>query len=214
MNSLLALALYALSATKTMAADYVLGTRDVRAERQFDLTNRYPVQSVSDVFRDNILLTLAYMNGNVTKKSNINWDEIRKPQSYSLTIPAGGTFAFHENVLPEFKNKDIVTMGAHFNGEDGFRSDGYLTGDGVCHLASLMYWAALNAGLTAKAPVNHNFATIPEVPKEYGVSILYTPDGSRNSANQNLYITNTFDTPAVFEFTWDGTNLSLSIVTD
>jgi len=51
MNTLLAFAIYALTATKAMASNYVVGTSDVRAERQFGLNDRYPVSEVSDVFR-------------------------------------------------------------------------------------------------------------------------------------------------------------------
>lgn len=71
---------------------------------------------------------------------------------------------------------------------EGLISDGYLTGDCVCHLASLIYWAARDAGLTALAPTNHDFTTIPEVPKEYGVSIYFTP-GAReaNAQKKSLY---------------------------
>lgn len=206
MNTLLALAIYALTATKTVAADYVLGASSVRAERSFSLTNRYPVQMVSDVFRDNILLTLAYMDGRVQDKTKIDWPAIDKPQSYSFTLKPGEVFAFHEDVLPQFKGKVAKTMNAHFMWDEGFKSDGWLTGDGVCHLASLMYRAALDAGLETLAPTNHNFADIPEVPKEYGVSIF------AHNAQQNLYITNTFDKPVQFTFTYDGTALTVKVI--
>lgn len=216
MNTLLALAIYALTATMALpaqaGADYVLGTSSVRAERSFSLAQRYPDPWVSDIFRDNILLSLAYMNGQVSDKSTINWSEITKPKTYSLTLQPGEVFAFHENVLPQFKGKTIKTMNAHFNSDDRFKSDGWLIGDGVCHLASIMYWAALDAGLEALAPTNHDFATIPEVPREYGVSIFYTPDGTRNTTNQNLYITNTFDKPVQFDFTYDGVRLTVKVI--
>jgi hypothetical protein len=210
-NTLLALAIYALTASKSLGGNYVLGTSDVRAQRQFSLADRYPDPWVSDIFRDNILLTLAYMNGQVPDKSNIDWSEVTKPQTYSLTLQPGEVFAFHENVLPQYRGKVAKTMNAHFNWEDKFKSDGWLIGDGVCHLASLMYRAALDAGLDTLAPVNHDFADIPEVPKEFGVSILYTPDGTKNSANQNLYITNTFNKPVEFAFAYDGTGLTVKV---
>lgn len=206
MNTLLGLALYALTATKSVVSDYVLGSSDVRAERTFSMANRYPVPSVSDVFRDNILLTLAYMNGRVADKTKIDWSEVEKTQTYSFTLQPGEAFAFHESVLPEYQGKVSQTMRAHFNWADGFKSDGWLTGDGVCHLASLIYWAAKDAGLTALAPTNHNFAAIAEVPKEYGVSIF------SGSPQQNLYITNTFDTPVQFAFAYDGTSLSVKVI--
>jgi hypothetical protein len=217
MNALLALAIYAITATKTMASDplreasYVLGASAVRAERSFSLANRYPVQSVSDVFRDNILLTLSYMEGQVPDARNIDWSAIDKAQSYSFTLNPGEVFAFHEDVLPQFEGKVKKTMRAHFNWDDGFKSDGWLTGDGVCHLASLLYWAAKDAGLATLAPTNHDFANIPEVPREYGVSIYFNPAAPGSSALQNLYITNTFDKPVHFGFTYDGTNLTVKV---
>lgn len=212
MNTLLALAIYAITATKAVAGDYVLGHESVRAERTFSLANRYPVPEVSDVFRDNILLTLNYLDGRVADKRNIDWAAVGKPQSYSLKLQAGEVFAFHENVLPQFQGKVIQTMHAHFNWDDGFKSDGWLTGDGVCHLASLLYWAAKDAGLEALAPTRHDFANIPEVPAEYGVSIFYNPASAGSSAVQNLYITNTFDKPVEFVFVYDGTNLTVKVV--
>jgi vancomycin resistance protein YoaR len=109
-------------------------------------------------------------------------------------------------VLPQFTGKVTQTMNAHFMWDEGFKSDGWLTGDGVCHLASLIYRAAKDAGLETLAPTNHNFADIPEVPKEYGVSIF-----ARNP-QQNLYITNTFDKPVQFAFTYDGTNLTVKVI--
>jgi hypothetical protein len=190
MNTLLALAIYAITATKTMAGDYLLGTENVRSERSFSLADRYPETWVNDVFRYNILHALDLMNS----------------KSYSFSLNPGEVFAFHEDVLPQFEGRVAQTMRAHFNYADGFKSDGYLSGDGVCHLASLLYWAAKDAGLTALAPTNHDFANIPEVPKEYGVSIFaYDP-------MQNLYITNTFDRPVQFAFASDGTNLTVKVI--
>jgi len=203
MNTLLAFAIYALTATKTMAADYVLGASAVRAERSFSLADRYPVQSVSDIFRDNILLTLSLMDRRVPDKRNVDWTAVGKAQTYSFSLKPGEVFAFHEDVLPQFVGKVTTTMRAHFNWDDGFKSDGYLTGDGVCHLASMLYWVAKDAGLETLAPTNHDFANIPEVPKQYGVAIF------SGSPEQNLYITNTLDKPVTFTFTYNGTNLDV-----
>jgi len=49
------------------------------------------------------------------------------------------------------------------------------------------------------------------VPKEYGTSIRYMPDGSLNSQNQNLYIKNTFDFPVKFVFSVDREEVRLAI---
>lgn len=190
MNTLFAFAIYAITATKTMAGEYLLGTESVRSEHSFSLTDRYPDPWVNDIFRYNIVRTLSLMN----------------PKSYSFTLNPGEVFAFHEDVLPEFEGKVAQTTRAHFNYTDGFKSDGWLMGDGVCHLASLIFWAARDAGLEALAPTNHDFANIPEVPKEYGVSIFaYDP-------HQNLYITNTFDKPVQFAFAYDDTHLTVKVI--
>ena len=196
MNTLLAFAIYAITATRTVAGDYLLGIQSVRAERTFSLTNRYPDPWVNDIFRYNILHTLSLMN----------------PKSYSFTLNPGEVFAFHEDVLPQFEGKVTQTTKAHFNYADGFKSDGYLMGDGVCHLAALLYWAARDAGLGALAPTNHDFANIPEVPKEYGVSIYFLPGAHDANAKQNLYVTNTWDTPVQFVFAFDGTNLTVKVI--
>jgi hypothetical protein len=195
-NTLLALAIYAITATKAVAGDYLLGTESLRAERTFSLANRYPDPWVNNIFRYNILRTLSLMN----------------PQSYSFTLNPGEVFAFHEDVLTQFEGKVAQTMHAHFNYADGFKSDGWLMGDGVCHLASLIFWAAKDAGLDALAPTNHDFATIAEVPKEYGVSIFYSPGAHDSNARQNLYITNTWNKPANFVFAFDGTSLTVKVI--
>src|SRR5258706_9320248 len=191
-TQLFAIIMFALSAVALPAqagADFVQADQIVLAERSFSLANRYPVQSVSDVFRDNILLTLAYMDGKVPTRGQIDWATVEKPQTYSLTLQPGQVFAFHSDVLPEYQGKITKTTNAHFNWDDGFKSDGWLTGDGVCHLASFMYWVARDAGLTAVAPTRHDFANIPEVPKEYGVAIYQNPATKGSNEAQNLYIT-------------------------
>jgi hypothetical protein len=183
----------------------------VLASRSFSLENRYGNEYVNDVFKDNILLTLNYMNGTVKDKSEINWENVEKPFKYEFTLEPGKGFAFHDQVLPVYKDAIVKTTNAHFNYSDGFKSDGYLTGDGVCHLASLVHWAAKDAGLTSISLASHDFAKINEVPKEYGVSIKYMPGAFTNSANQNLYIINNFDESVTFGFDYDGTNLVVSV---
>ena len=83
---------------------------------------------------------------------------------------------------------------------------------GVCHLASLIHWAALDAGIESIAPSNHDFYPIPEIPKQYGVAIYNGPDAPVASAKQNLYIKNTLDSKVTFKFNFDGDNLKVSIV--
>ncbi|MCX6704029.1 MAG: VanW family protein [Candidatus Woesebacteria bacterium] len=195
------------------AKPQILGNPNVvLASHSFSLENRYGNSFVNKVFKDNILLTLAYLNGTVQSKTDISWEKVTSPFNYKFSLEPGQEFAFHDQILPEYKENIVKTTNAHFNFQDGFKSDGYLTGDGVCHLASLVYWAAKDAGLTAVAPTNHNFATIPEVPRQYGVSIYALPGAFETSARQNLYITNSLDEPVSFEFSYDGNSLTIDVV--
>ncbi len=181
------------------------------ATEQMSLEKRYDNKFVNDVFKDNILLNVAYLSEKVTKKEDINWEEIQKAFEYKFTLMPDKTFAFHEDVLEKYKNSLVRTTNAHFNFDDGFKSDGYVMGDGVCHLASLIYWVAKSAGLTAYAPTNHNFAVIPQIDKEFGVSIYKMPGQLNANAIQNLYVTNNKKNPVVFNFVYKNSQLKLSI---
>lgn len=188
------------------AKPQIQGTSSVvLATHSFSLEDRYNNTFVNDVFKDNILLTLAYMDGSVNDKASISWNKVESPFTYEFTLNPGEEFAFHNGTLPEYSKNVVKTTGLMFNSQEGFKYDGDLVGDGVCHLASLIYWAAKDAGLSAYAPSNHNFAKINDVPKEYGVAILSpSPLG-------NLYITDNLEKPVNFVFTYDGTNLSVSV---
>ncbi len=181
------------------------------SSRSFSLENRYNDSFVNQVFKDNILLTIKYLEGSITQKEDISWEEVEKPFTYELTLEPGETFAFHDTILPEYNGKVVKTTNAHFNYQDGFKTDGLLYGDGVCHLASLLYWAAKDAGLKTVYFANHNFAKINDVPREYGVSIKYMPGDVSGSARQNLYITNDFDKPVSIVFAYDGVDLAIKI---
>ncbi len=183
------------------------------ASHNMPLWDRYGNDYVNNVFKDNILLTLSYMDGAVKSKSDIDWAKIEAPTHYEFTLNPGEGFAFHDTILPEYKGKVIKTTSAHFNYTDGFKSDGYLTGDGVCHFASLIYWVAKDAELTAIAPTNHNFAIIPDVPKEFGVAIYARPD-LKEGAMQNLYITNNKAKPVKFVFDYSNDNLIVTVFGD
>lgn len=182
------------------------------ASHEISLENRYPVKSVSDIFKDNILLNLAYMDGKVKRKEDINWDEIKKPFISQFSLEPGKTFAFHEDILDEYKNTLVKTTQAHFNSSEGFKTDGYLFGDGVCHLASLMYWVARDAQLATYAPTNHDFLDIPEIDKQYGVSIYSNPFSKGSYQMQNLYVTNNKQKPITFKFEYNGEKLKASVI--
>lgn len=178
--------------------------------REFSLEKRYPDKWVSDIFKDNILLNLAYLRGTV-RGSNIDWDEVKKPFQYEFKLNKDEVFAFHDDVLPQFKGKVVKTTDAHFNSYEGFKYDGWLVGDGVCHLASIIYWAAKDAGLEALAPTNHDFMPIPEIPREFGVSIYNYPGKGYTNEVQNLYIKNNKDKPISIVFDYNGENLKVSV---
>lgn len=179
--------------------------------KHMSLENRYANKAVNDVMKDNILLTLAYMRGLVHNSSDIDWERVRKPFDYVFTLKPGETYAFQKDSLPEFEHSIVVTTDLHFASQEGFKSDGYLFGDGVCHLASLFYWAAKDANLTAVAPTNHDFAQIPEIPREYGVAIYSQPNEKNTNAHQNLYIQDNFPVSVTFEVSYDGKNLEVKI---
>jgi len=184
----------------------VLGTSDVTlSSRSFSMEDRYNVPSVNQVFKDNILLGLKYMDGEVKSKADVSWPEVEKPFEASFTLNPGEEFAFTSHTLPDYSKNVVKTMNTDFMWNEGYKSDGFLVGDGVCHLASLVYWAAKDAGLTAYAPSNHNFAKINDVPREFGVAIMSpSPLG-------NLYIINNKEKPVTFEFNFDGTNLTIDV---
>ena len=184
--------------------------RHVLAKHEFSMDDRYPVQSVSNVFKDNILLTLHYMAGDVDPK-HVSWDTVEKPFTYSFTLKPKETFAFHKDVLDKYKDSVVKTTNADFSSDQGFKSDGYLVGDGVCHFASFINLTAKEAGLDSYAPTNHDFANIPEVSKEYGVAIYDSPDNKSTSEEQNLYVTNTADKPVEFTFTYKDNKLEVTI---
>ncbi|MDD5416211.1 MAG: VanW family protein [Candidatus Daviesbacteria bacterium] len=182
------------------------------AQKEMSLTNRYADKFVNNVFKDNILLNLAYLGDKVTSSKDIKWDEIAKPFQYEFKLEPKKTFAFHSDVQAKFQNSLVKTTNAHFNAQEGFKTDGYLFGDGVCHLASLINWAAREAGLEVEAPTNHNFANIPDVPKEYGVSIYSNPWSRGSNALQNLYITNNKTKPVAFRFAYQDNKVKVSVV--
>lgn len=197
-------------ASSEATGSHPVGTRVV-SSRTFSLEKRYENRFVNNVFKDNILLNLAYMEGAVNNNKPINWNEVKKPLHFEFTLKPNEVFAYHEDVLPQYQGKVVKTTNAHFNAQEQFLSDGYLVGDGVCHLASLLFWVAKDANLDALAPTNHNFAPIPEVPKEYGVSIYNYPGSVSANAIQNLYIANNKTEPVTFHFNYDGKNLEISI---
>lgn len=180
------------------------------AVHELPLTDRYNNSSVNDVFKDNILLTVKYATDNKIIVNNIDWKKIDSQFTEKITLEPGQIFAFHNDVLPEFAGKVNKTTNAHFSAQEGFKSDGYLVGDGVCHLASILYWVSKDAGLDTFAPTRHDFAPVPDVPSEFGVSI-YDSNLSKDSASelQNLYIKNNKEKTVTFVFDYNGKTLTV-----
>lgn len=179
------------------------------SQRELSLENRHEIPFVNQVFKDNILLNLAYLRETVS--GGVNWDEVTKPFQYEFSLDPQKTFAFHDDIEEKYKETLTKTTNAHFNSEEGFKNSGFLFGDGVCHLASLIYWVALDAGLLAEAPTNHDFRVIPDIPKEYGVSIFSNPYSVGSHAKQNLYITNNKDKPINFKFEYRDNKIRVTV---
>ncbi len=171
-----------------------LETKQVLASQEFSLRNRYQEQSVNDIFADNILLALAYMDGARYTSESVDWNAIREPNQTEFILNPGETFAFHDNLQPERAESVVQTTNARFIASEGFKHDGFIVGDGVCHLASFINVLASQAGLEVYAPVRHDFATIPNIDREFGTSI------NSGGTIQNLYVTNTTNTPVAFVF--------------
>lgn len=211
MNTLLALVTSAVLFNTTPQVP--VSTPAVLSETNYSLTDRYTNTFVNDVFSDNILLTLAYMNGTVKTGEKVDWNLVRSDFTYTVILKPGETFAFHDRVLPQYVGKIALTTNSRFNSEEGFLSDHYLVGDGVCHLASFMNVVARNAGLTVVSPTAHDFAKIADVPKEYGTAIYYDPNAQGSSALQNLYITNNRGQDVQFVFRHANNALDIRVLT-
>jgi len=184
----------------------------VLASHKISLSDRSSNASVNTVFKENILLTISYLFKEQKEGKTVNWEAVNKPFHYDLVLQPHQMFAFHDDVLPQYKNENVITTNADFSSDQGYLSDGYLVGDGVCHLASLMNWVAEDAQEQVYAPTSHEFAVIPDISKKYGTAIYYAPRESSNSAKQNLYITNVHDYPVRFSFDYMNNTLTLSIL--
>ncbi|MDP2874416.1 MAG: VanW family protein [bacterium] len=165
----------------------------VLAEQKLDLTILGRGQAATDILADNIRLNLHYFKGDAKEAK-----DLREPFTFSFTLEPGEIFAYHDQVLAEFKNAVIKTQPSHFSNADGYKTL-TLPGSGVCYLASLVNWAASDAGLKVVALANHDFETIPGVPRKYGTAIYF--DGATEiSRRQNLYVVNNLEKPVTFNF--------------
>lgn len=182
------------------------------SSRSMSLDTRYGYELPENAYKDNILLNLAYINGSVKNRNDINWDNLKKPFAIEFSLEPGQRFAYHNLIDPKYGDNIAIAVQTNFGAGDGYKYADGLYGMGVCHLASLIHWAALDAGLESIAPTNHDFYPIPEIPKEYGVAIYNSPDAVAASQMQNLYIKNTLDSKVTFRFDFDGVNLKVSVI--
>jgi hypothetical protein len=202
MNSLiLGLAAY-ISVTLTPYSVPVV--KSVVVEKSLNLNERTPSPAINEGFSDNMLLSLHYMNNDISDPKNIDWNKIRQPFEVSFTLNPGEVYAFHNNVLDQYKNPKI-TMNSRFMTYEGYRYVAGLGGNGVCHLASLITWAAKSADLEVTALARHDFYPVRGVPREFGTAIM------SQSATQNLYIRNNKDIPITFVFKADPAMIDLII---
>jgi len=75
----------------------------VLASETLDLSYRFSEPSVSEGFKQNILIAVGYLikNGNIV-------------------LQPGEVFAFHKNILPEFRNEKVITQESGFSVKDGY----------------------------------------------------------------------------------------------
>lgn len=195
--------------------------KEVIAYKTMNLNTRNKSEAVSEIFRDNILLNLHYIKGDVKtildKKNSteyqkvVDWDKVRKPFEFSLTLDPNELLSFHDELLPEYKGMKVKTGWTQFSVADGYKVLDGLSGNGVCHLATIFNWVSSEAGLFVNAPTNHDFYPVPEVPREYGTSIIYIP-GAYTTQLQNLYVVNNFSYPVTYEIKADKDKVEMTIV--
>lgn len=181
------------------------------ARQTLSLKNRHTNQQINEVFAKNILLNLAYISGEVKNKEKLDWQKVTQAHEFSIVLHPNQVFGYHDHVLPEYEQKLIETPKTYFHAQDGYLSSGYLYGDGVCHLASLLNWTALSAGLETFVPKSHSIAKIPDIDDEYGVSIYVVESDKKSGVNNNLYITNTKQTPIEFKFIYNQERVAIEV---
>lgn len=213
--SFLTASILTLSTVSAQPFDYAQGEPKAQVElgsASMSLDNRYGYDASENAYKDNILLNLAYLSGEVKSKEDIDWEKIKKPFTLQFSLEPGQRFAYHDVIAAQYRDNVAVTAHTNFGAGDGYKYADGLYGMGVCHLASLIHKAALSAGLESIAPTNHDFYAIPEISKEYGVAIYSSPDSQSASERQNLYIRNNLDSRVDFKFDFDGDNLRVSIL--
>jgi len=173
----------------------------------FDEFNLGPY--ADEVLSFNILRYFHYLKGDAEEFAG---GENREPFEGSFVLNPGEVFAYHPEVLEEYRNQVAVTPETNLSMADGYKALEGLPANGVCYSASLFNWVASEAGLEIVAKVNHDFFPVPGVPQEYGTSIYHLA-GSHSSRLQNLYIRNTYDSPVEFRYFASGRGVVLVVLT-
>lgn len=193
--------------TAGQAACLVDKTKLVLSTGTMDLSYRYPIENTSRVFAENILVNLYHLS-RLGKGESEQITEGFKPQenvpaSFSLTLQPGEVFAFHDQVLNQYKESKIVAPEGGYRPKDGYILLGGLYGNGVCHLATLMNYVARRSGVEVTALTRHDFAPVPGFDREYGTSI----STGNSPERQNLYIKNDKEMPLELKFDLQGNEL-------
>lgn len=182
------------------------------SSHSFSLAERDKNSYVNRVFSENILINLGYLSGAFVREEANHPTVTFQPFWFDIVLGPQEVFAYHDSILDKYKNARIRTTQTHFDFGDGYISDGFLYGDGVCHLASLIYWSAVDAGLEAYAPTNHDFRAIPGVPRQYGVAIYANPQKDAVSKMENLYIKNNKNRAITLKFAYENDSVSVSVL--
>lgn len=80
------------------------------ALREISLDKRHSDPSVNKVFKDNILLALAYLNNSIQKDRPIDWSYIEKPNVIVFRLNPKESFAFHDVVFDAYKGSVVKTI--------------------------------------------------------------------------------------------------------
>lgn len=181
------------------------------ASEKMDLSYRYPVESVSDGFRENILINLYHFS-RIGADNDYNGVGDIKPQekvpaSFIIMLKPGEVFAFHDKINKEYEKDKVIAPKSGYGAKDGYLLISGLYGNGVCHLATLMYKTAEKANIEVNAPTRHDFASIPGFTREEGTAISYGNCPER----QNLYVKNNKPYPVELRFDLSGSDLIFTI---
>jgi len=97
-------------------------------------------------FKDNILLAVNYATNSKINPTNIDWEKIDSQYKGTLTLNRVKHLLSMTMSCRNSPEKWLSLLMLILIRRKDLKSDGYLVGDGVCHLASILYWVAKDAG--------------------------------------------------------------------